>query len=88
MKSRRTPRFKKLLAHLPAKAQEQAEHAYHQFQRDPSYPGLDFKQIKSRKFLYSARVGDHYRVLGRIEDDTIIWAWIGTHEDYNHMLRH
>ncbi len=63
MKSRRTPRFKKLLVQLPAHVQEQAEKAYQQFQRDPSHPGLEFKQVKSRKSLYSARVGDHYRVL-------------------------
>ncbi len=88
MKSRRTPRFKKLLVQLPAHVQEQAEKAYQQFQRDPSHPGLEFKQVKSRKSLYSARVGDHYRVLGRMEGDTIIWSWIGSHEDYNNVLKH
>jgi len=86
LKSRRTPRFKKLLAQLPTHVQEQAEKAYQQFKRDPSYNSLDFKQVKSRKFLYSARVGDHYRVLGRMEGDTIIWSWIGTHEDYNKII--
>ena len=88
MKSRRTPRFKKLLVQLPAHVQEQAEKVYQQFQRDPSHPGLEFKQVKSRKSLYSARVGDHYRVLGRMEGDTIIWSWIGSHEDYNNVLKH
>jgi mRNA-degrading endonuclease RelE of RelBE toxin-antitoxin system len=86
LKSRRTPRFKKLLAKLPTHVQEQAEKAYQQFKRDPSYNSLDFKQLKSHKSLYSARVGDHYRVLGRMEGDTIIWSWIGTHEDYNKII--
>ncbi|HWS82842.1 MAG TPA: hypothetical protein VN207_01135 [Ktedonobacteraceae bacterium] len=86
MKSRRTSQFKKLLAQLPIKAQEQAEKSYQQFKRDPYHNSLDFKQVQGRKFLYCTRVGDHYRAIGRIEGDTIIWSWIGTHEDYNKII--
>ncbi len=86
MKSRRTPRFKELLAQLPAKAQEQADKAYEQFRLNPYHNGLDFKQVQGRKFLYRTRVGDHYRAIGRMEGDTIIWVWIGTHEDYNKII--
>ncbi|HEX8675403.1 MAG TPA: hypothetical protein VF710_26140 [Longimicrobium sp.] len=38
--------------------------------------------------IYSARVGRHYRALGeRQVDDTIVWFWIGSHADYDRILR-
>jgi hypothetical protein len=30
-------------------------------------------------------VGDHYRALGQVTDDTIEWVWIGSHEEYNNL---
>ncbi|ULA64092.1 MAG: hypothetical protein LZF86_110793 [Nitrospira sp.] len=36
--------------------------------------------------LWSARVGDHYRVLGFDILDGITWFWIGTHADYDRMI--
>ena len=37
--------------------------------------------------LWSAEVGRTHRTLGRmVEDNVIIWFWIGTHEEYNKLL--
>jgi len=32
-------------------------------------------------------IGYHYRALGEKIGDTIEWYWIGSHEDYNNMLK-
>jgi mRNA-degrading endonuclease RelE of RelBE toxin-antitoxin system len=85
MKSYRSRRFNKLLAQLPEQAQEQARKAYQLFKRDPYHPSLHFKRIDPQSPLYSVRVGAHYRAVGELEDNTIIWTWIGTHEEYNKL---
>lgn len=88
MNSRTTARFRKALEVLPGPVREQARAAYQQFQRDPAYPGLRFKQVHAVLPIYSARVGRHYRALGeRQVDDTIVWFWIGSHADYDRILR-
>jgi mRNA-degrading endonuclease RelE of RelBE toxin-antitoxin system len=86
--SKRTKRFRALLEALPADAQRQAGAAYRLFVQNPRHPSLQFKRISpADPTLYSARVGDHYRVIGKLKGDTIIWDWIGTHEDYNRIVR-
>ncbi|MEP7363121.1 MAG: hypothetical protein ABI972_07695 [Acidobacteriota bacterium] len=37
--------------------------------------------------LHTARVGEHHRVLGMVESDTITWIWIGTHATYDQLTR-
>ena len=32
-------------------------------------------------------VGDGYRAIGIREGDTIVWEWIGTHNDYNPRMK-
>ncbi len=82
MKSYRTPAFKKLYADLPADVKRQAVTAYRLFIRDPFHPSLRFKELKAP--VWSVRIGRSYRALGKRTDaDTIVWYWIGSHEDYN-----
>jgi len=37
--------------------------------------------------IYSARVGLGYRALAVRDDDTVVWFWIGTHADYDRLIR-
>jgi hypothetical protein len=85
MRNRRTKQFHKLFARLPAHIQEQAREAYQLFSKDPYHPSLHFKQIDPQEPIYSVRIGRGYRAVGRREDNTIIWYWIGSHEDYNKL---
>ena len=49
---------------------------------NPDYPSLHFKPFK--KNFWSVRVGEHYRAVGYYRDNqTFVWTWIGTHEEYN-----
>jgi hypothetical protein len=37
--------------------------------------------------IYSARIGLDYRALAVVDGDTVIWFWIGSHADGDHLLR-
>lgn len=79
MKSRTTTQFRNLFADLPKSVQEQTRKAYRRFKQNPSYPSLQFKKV------YSARIRS-YRAVGQLEEDTVIWFWVGSHAEYDQLL--
>ncbi len=87
MNSRITRGFRELFAALPARVQKQARQSYRLFRENPAHPGLHFKQVHSEPPIYSARVGISYRALGVLHGDTITWFWIGSHADYDKLLK-
>jgi hypothetical protein len=86
MKSVTTLQFRKLLEKLPKNTQNKAPNAYLVWQRNPSYPSINFKKIHDSEPIFSVRIGLGYRALGVLEDDTMIWFWIGSHEAYNSKI--
>ncbi len=87
MNSTATERFWKCYAALPAEVKTQAREAYALFARDPYHPGLRFKRIHSTRPIFSVRVSLQYRALGVAEGDEIIWFWIGSHAEYDSLLK-
>lgn len=87
MISRRTEGFKKLLAALPVQIQNQARDAYLLWQDNPKHPGLRFKKIHAKEEIWSARITDDYRVVGIKNGDRMVWFWIGSHADFDKLLR-
>jgi hypothetical protein len=87
LKSRTTRAFWQLFDKLPVEVQAQAREAYKQFHTDPAHPGLHFKRVNRKRPVYSARIGIHSRAVGLLKDDTITWFWIGSHDDYERLLR-
>jgi len=61
--------------------------AYQLWKADPDHPSLHFKRVDEEEPIYSARVTEDYRVLGLLEGDTVIWYWIGRHEEYERLLK-
>lgn len=86
MKSRRTRDFHKLFVRLPQDVQKKAKDTYRLFKANPYYPGLHFECIDRQEAIYSVRIGLRYRAVGLLEDDVILWFFIGSHEDYNNLL--
>jgi hypothetical protein len=86
MNSRTTAEFRKLFANLPVEVQRQARAAYRRFQQNPHHPGLRFRQVHATEPIYSARVGLHYRAVGLLDGEEIVWFWIGSHADYDALL--
>jgi hypothetical protein len=87
MTSRATRRFWKLYQELPASIQRLAGKNYQLWRDNPRHPSLDFKKLAGREARFSVRVGDHYRALGQRTADGYEWVWIGSHEDYNKLIR-
>jgi hypothetical protein len=87
MNSRRTLRFRQLLAALPANVRNQAAIAYRHFRDDPSHPSLHFKKVHPKLPIYSARINDDYRAVGQMRANGIVWFWIGKHEEYERLLK-
>ncbi|HPA45447.1 MAG TPA: hypothetical protein PLZ55_05245 [bacterium] len=87
MNSRTTREFRELFAALPAHVKRQARHAYRLFYRNPHHPGLHFKQVRTEPRLFSARVGMGFRAVCVLNRDRAIWFWIGSHSDYNRLLK-
>ena len=41
--------------------------------------------LNRRANLYSARIGLGHRALGTRINDQVVWFWIGTHAEYDHL---
>lgn len=86
MNSVTTGRFRKLFDKLPLQVQNQANNAYKIWEDDPHHPALKFKKIHSTIPVYSVRISLSYRAIGKLEKDTMIWFWIGNHNDYDNLI--
>ena len=86
VKSVASRRFWELFHSLPPDIRDLAAKNYSLWQRDPNHPSLRFKRLKGSPDRFTVRVGDHYRALGRLTDDTITWVWIGSHTDYDRLV--
>jgi hypothetical protein len=87
MRSRTTKGFWTCFARLPEAAQRQAKLAFLRWRQDQGHPGLAFKRVHATEPIYSVRVSLGYRALGLREDALITWFWIGSHADYERILR-
>jgi hypothetical protein len=87
MNSRLTDEFIELFAKLPKSVQERARKNYRLWRADPAHPGLHFKRIHGLEAMYSVRVGIGWRAAELVEGDTIYWFWIGSHGDYDKLLK-
>lgn len=85
MKSSALPDFWRRFHLLPPAIQRTAEKNFRLWQRNPTLKSLAFKKIKSD--LWSVRAGSGYRALATFEDGGYVWFWIGTHDDYERLLR-
>ena len=43
--------------------------------------------LASSKNRFTVRVGERYRALGRLDSSTLIWVWIGSHAEYDRLVR-
>ena len=86
MKHFTLPRFWRHYRALPEQVKRVADRNFKQLKANPYHPSLHFKKVGRRKQLWSVRVGEHYRALGRDKPEGVVWFWIGTHGDYDKLL--
>lgn len=71
---------------LPLRARRYAKRVYKRWQRDPWHPSLQFKIIHQSMPIYSVRIGLHWRAIGVLENNRVIWFWIGSHKEYDRKI--
>lgn len=85
MKSSTTPDFWTNYRKLPADTKSRSRTAYRLWSANPRHPSLRFKKVGE---LWSIRIGGGYRAPAMLQDDTLFWFWIGTHDEYEQLLSH
>ena len=79
-----TRRFWECYNALPEAVQRTADRCYELLKTDPTHPSLHFKKVGK---YWSVRVGGGYRALGIEVEKGILWFWIGTHAQYDRLMR-
>ncbi len=87
MNSVTTSKFRICFSKLPTHIQKASRKAYHLWKENPQHPSLQFKLVAPENSIYSVRVSLAYRALGVKENETIIWFWIGSHADYDELIK-
>lgn len=84
MKHFASPRFWTCLDALPRPVRETAEKNFGLLKVNNRHPSLRFKKIGQ---YYSVRVGLTYRALGIAVPEGILWFWVGSHADYDALIK-
>ncbi|MGQ0652430.1 MAG: ParE family toxin-like protein [Betaproteobacteria bacterium] len=66
--------------------QAKAQATYRLWARDASHPSLRFKKVHNKLPIYSVRIDLDWRAVGLLQDDVMIWFWIGPHSEYEKLL--
>ena len=69
---------------LPKEVRQQADRQFALLKSDPSHPSLHFKKVGK---YWSARVNPWVRALGTESGNDLVWFWIGTHTEYERLIR-
>ncbi len=81
---RTTARFWKCFDKLPIPIKNVARQNFELLKSNPRHPSLHFKKIGN---FWSARVGLNHRALAVEDGNDFIWLWIGTHDEYDRMVK-
>ena len=71
-------------AGLPEHVRLLADRSFTLLKDDPRHPSLQLKKVGR---FWSARVGLRYRALAVEIDGGLLWFWIGSHADYDRLIR-
>ncbi|MGH9594498.1 MAG: hypothetical protein ACRD5L_15510 [Bryobacteraceae bacterium] len=71
---------------LPSDVRALADRAYAHLKQDPKHPSRHFKRLRNTAY-WSVRVGLHHRALAREIDGGYLWGWIGTHAEYDRLIK-
>lgn len=77
------PDFWKCYQKLPSEIKDLSDRKFLLFRKEPFHPSLGFAKKGN---VWTVDIGLHYRAIALREDDTLVWFWIGSHEDYNNLM--
>ena len=84
MNSSTTSRFWLAYRALPPDVRAQARKAYRLWQENPRHSSLRFAP---KGDYWSVRVSQGWRALGRMHEGGMVWFWIGSHDEYERLIR-
>jgi len=87
MKHMTLPGFWRRYQELPKEVQSLADKNFQLLKADPYRPALHFKKVGKQNQLWSVRISRQYRALGREKPEGIVWFWIGSHGEYDKLLK-
>ncbi len=79
-----SPAFWQAYAKLPEYVRALADKSYALLKDNPQHSSLHFK--KAGRF-WSVRIGLRYRALAVEVDNGLLWFWIGSHADYDALIK-
>jgi hypothetical protein len=87
VKSLGTDKFWKAYVALPPAIKDAARSAYQKFSENSAHPSLHLERLRSDPRFWSVRVTRDYRAVAqRFEGDVWVWAWIGSHKDFDRQF--
>lgn len=69
---------------LPPDVRKLADKNFKLLKENPDHPSLRLKKV--RKY-WSVRIGMQYRALGIESEESLVWFWIGTHTEYDKLVK-
>jgi len=84
--SRTRPSFWRAYARLSDPTRQAARRAYTLFAQNPDHPSLRFKKLAGHENVWSVRINEQYRAVDERQGDTITWAWVGTHNEFDNLF--
>ncbi|MFA0783182.1 ParE family toxin-like protein [Candidatus Fervidibacter sacchari] len=84
MKHKATPRFWECYRQLPQGVKKLADKCFELLKQEPQHPSLHLKKVGR---FWSVRIGKRYRALAVEHEGELLWFWIGSHDDYEKLLK-
>ena len=81
---RTTDKFWERYQALSEDVRNLADKSFELLKENPRHPSLQFKKVGNFR---SARVGLAHRALAVEDDIGFVWVWIGSHADYERIVR-
>ncbi len=69
---------------LPERIRQLADKNFQLLKENPRHPSLRLKRVGK---YWSVRIGSRYRALGVDIPEGILWFWVGTHAEYDDLIR-
>ena len=79
-----TSRFWRCFEKLPETIQKISKQNFQLLKKNLGHPSLHFKKVGK---LWSVRADISHRALAIEDGRDYIWIWIGTHDEYERMIR-
>ena len=86
MISRLRPSFWRAYELLDPRIRDAARRSYRLFAENPAHPSLRFKKLGGYDHIWSVRINEQYRAIGERSGETVIWVWIGSHNDFDKLF--